>query len=492
MPKLRLRAAGVIPAMTLGTFAAAAAVRFFVFHNYDLTLDEFMPRFQAQIFLHGLLLAPLSDLGLRLHGELQPFFTYVDAHHALWGSHYRPVHAALLALAGLFGMADLLNPLMAAISVLAMAAIARRLWPEQAAAAIVAPLLLILSPQFLMTSGTGFAFPSHLAFNLVWLVLLLNGNLRSHIAATAIGMLAIGLHQVQFHVLFAAPFLLALLAGKFGPRSHAVPYVIGYTVALPIWVLWPELAVYIQTGDTSVLPHSILGIDYIHDYFVNRATHVPTEAGIDRTVGWVTLCRFWLWLSPAALPLIPLAILYWRKLGLVLRLAAMSFVLNLVVNQILMPNQMQSWGARYSHPVLGNLILFATGGLFAFTREHGWRPIRSGLAMLCLASVGFLGLRGIQIEAKVAPRAAVQRAISRLDAKLVIIDAPKMWFAPDLVRNDPFLRNRPLIAYRDRVGALRDLASVGGRHVVLSRARLTAMGLPERTLYEPGPAVAGR
>ena len=53
--------------------------------------------------------------------------------------------------------------------------------------------------------------------------------------------------------------------------------------------------------------------------------------------------------------------------------------------------------------------------------------------------------RAIEIERVVAPFAAASRAIEAAQTDLVVVDTPPVLFAEDLVRNDPYLRNRPLI-----------------------------------------------
>src|SRR5262249_40387665 len=157
-------------------------------------------------------------------------------------------------------------PALAALAVWAISDIAKRLFPDVAEAPLLAALLLLVSPQFLMTAASGFAFTAHLALNLLWLSLFLRGSLRAHCLSALAGFFAIGLHQVHFHVLFAAPFLLALLAGRFGSRAAIVPYMISYSLALALWMAWPEIAVWLQTGDSSVLPRSLAEVDYLKNY----------------------------------------------------------------------------------------------------------------------------------------------------------------------------------------------------------------------------------
>jgi hypothetical protein len=52
-------------------------------------------------------------------------------------------------------------------------------------------------------------------------------------------------------------------------------------------------------------------------------------------------------------------------------------------------------------------------------------------------------LRAWQAGSYVAPYARADAAISAVDADVVLVDTPQHLFAFDLVRNDPFLRNRP-------------------------------------------------
>jgi hypothetical protein len=151
---------------------------------------------------------------------------------------------------------------------------------------------------------------------------------------------------------------------------------------------------------------------------------------------------------------------------------------------------MQSWGARYSHPVLGNLVLFGLAGLVALVREHGWRSVSGGLTFLSAASVLFLGARALQVEAKVGPRAAVQKALAAMDADLIVVDVSGPWFGPDFVRNDPFLRNRPLFEF-SLTGTSQAGPEFSERTFVVGRSEATALGLPELTLYEPGSSRDG-
>jgi hypothetical protein len=56
-------------------------------------------------------------------------------------------------------------------------------------------------------------------------------------------------------------------------------------------------------------------------------------------------------------------------------------------------------------------------------------------------------LQAWQTRAYVRPYAAAARAIAGTDADVVLMNGADVWFGEDLVRNDPFLRNRPKVMY---------------------------------------------
>ena len=470
------RSRGALVALLLLGFGASLFTRVVLHQSFGLSLDEYMPEFQAGIFRSGNLLQVLPAAEFSDTENFQRFFTWTHAPEQVWGSHYRPMHAAMIALIG----ADLLNPLMAVVTLWAMADIARRLFPDQIEAAFVAAALLLVSPQFLATNGSGFAFATHLALNMVWLALFLRGGFGHHCLAALVGALAIGLHQVHVHPLFAAPFLVALLWGAFGSRIKTLPYFVIYGIALPVWVLWPELATFLQTGDATVLPRRIMDVDYIRNYINFAETTAAPQAGIVNLLTGVNISRFAAWISPLVLVGVIAAVMMWRHQSLIIRLCLISFLLTVGFCHLVMPNQMHSWGARYFHPVLGVLILVAVSGYCGLRRAIGigaWRWMLTGLVA---SMVILLPWRAYQIDAKVGPRAAVQAALAKIDADYVILPAGDIWFGYDMLRNHADLSNRPRLIFR--APPLRTPGTIR----VLTAEDLYQMGLPRGSLLEPG------
>lgn len=478
-----------VPLLALGTLGLTWFGRVQAHHGHDLLLDEFLPWFQARIFLGGHLLAPIEAAWRDFGVAMQPMFMHVDEARGLWGSSYRPVHAALRALAMAAGADALLNPLLAAGSVLLVAHLARRILPDRPGAPLLAAALLAASAQFVGMTASGMSFSAHLFFALLWLALFLRGDLGGHVAAAVVGVLAMGLHQVHVHIVFAAPFLLAHLLGRYG-RSVAslLVYAVAYTLALAVWIAWPEIATWIETGDAGALPRTPWETAYLSGYgrfALQMGPHWGLAVASEMPVN---MLRFAAWLSPALLMLAILGHARFRALPPTVRLLAASFWLMVLAHAVLMPIQMHGWGYRYLHPVLGNLVLVAVA---AFPRAGLDPPalrqaaIGATTALLAL-SAALLPWRLIQIEAEIRPRAAAEALVASRPADIVVLTTLPVWFGVDLVRNDPYLGNRPLVMAAEALDAA-TLATLRARFrvVEMGPAELAAVGIGRGDWIEP-------
>jgi hypothetical protein len=429
LPEFKGRAFAVAAAIASAVIGYAGA--YLVALNFPLSMDEFMAVFDAEIFRGGHLLAPLAPEWQAYAKALQPIFLLQSGNTTVWSSNYLPVNAALHALFMWLGDRALTAPVLAAVAVLALYGIARRLWPKRPDAAVVAVLLLVTSSQFLITAMTPYAMTAHLALNLVWLYLFLRNTGASHGGALVVGFAASGLHQVIFHPLFAAPFVLMLWVQR--RFRLAAIYTMGYAAICLFWVFYWALILPPLAGSASGL-----------SAFLMRAWEFLTfDLG---AFGLMVrnLARFIAWQNPFVLVLFIAAlgsIRLWKSPmpqllgGIVLTLVAMTFV---------MPFQGHGWGYRYLHGLLGNLSLMAAYG---WVNIGGRRiaPMRGALAACTVFAVLMLPLRGWQVRSFTEPYAAAYESIRTTDADLVFVDPTDSWYGGDLVRNDPYLRGRPKV-----------------------------------------------
>lgn len=413
-----------------------------VYHGYALSLDEFLARFQAETISGGHLLAPLDADWAQMAPALQPLFMSYDLANGFWTPGYRPVSAALIALFELVHLGQFTAVVLAAACLPLLAGLARRLWPAEAAAPALAVFLLAASPQFLVTAMTPYAMTAHLFFSLLWLRCHLRGGRIGHAGAALTGFFAVGLHQLHVHPFFILPFMVSLLPQR--RFRLALFYALWYAAVLWFWISWQKLAATILygAGGESELPAVAFLMEQI-------ALTLSYHSLVDVSHWLANLFRFLSWQNLLLVPLLYIAFRHWRGAPWLVRMLGWSVFVSLVPYLLFMPWHGHGWGYRYLHPLLGNLALLAVYGwlcLKASLRGRALPATKRLLVGLAVAGLVFgLPLRLHQVERFVAPFAAASAYIAALDEDVVLVDGTDTWFAVDLVRNDPFLRQRPKV-----------------------------------------------
>ena len=487
----RPRVAAAVLAVLAGAIALAGTVM--VFGATPVAYDEVMAVFDAEIFRSGHLLAPVPAEWRSYVPALVPHFVLPVPGNAAWVSAYLPVGALLRAAVDALAHPIATGPLLAGLAVCALVGIGRRLWPERPDAAIVATLLLVTAPQVLFNAMTAFATTAHLALNLTWLWLFLRGGRPGHCGAALTGFLACGLHQVVFHPLFVAPFLLGLILRR---RWALVAfYGLVYAVSCAVWVSYFQIVV----STASAAPEATAAAGGRHVLAIAAALlHDFQWTGLDLMAK--NLLRFAVWQNPILLPLVALA---WpavrRGEGLARPLAA-GIGLTVLAMFVLMPYQGHGWGYRYLHGLIGNACLLAAYGWVRAVPRSG-APARGALGFTCAATLLLVVPgRAMEIHGFVAPYTAAVGAIRAADADLVIVDEGAMAFASDLARNAPDLGNRPKVLLLSKLDAAARTQLCGrgtialfgpeeGRRlgIIGSETPGTAGGMPCRTRRVPIP-----
>ena len=462
------------PLLALVVAAAAAAGAVLVFGGFPLTRDEILADFDAAILGSGRLVAVLPPQWQDLKDALNPEFMS-PLPGPLWASSYLPGNAALRALVGRIADPALTSPLLAGVAMLALDRVGRRLWPGRDDAVLVALVLLATSSQVLLTAMTGYAMTAHLALDLVWLALFLRDDPRGHAGAIATGALATGLHQIVFHPLFAAPFIVDLWLRR--RRALALVYVAAYAAIGVFWASYWTLVV--ASTATAAAPALDGGLGPAR--LLGRAAELVARFSIDGVALMVAnLLRFVAWQHLLLLPLAGAAWAAIRRGEGPTRPLAAGVALTIAAMFVLLPYQGHGWGYRYLHGVLGSLTVLAGYGWIAATgtapaRRRAWPMLAAATAFTVVV---LLPVHIAQASRMAAPYRAAMAAIARTDADVVIVDPTEVAFASDLVRNDPFLRNRPKVLDLDFVGE-RELARLctAGSVAVFDKAQARAHGI---------------
>jgi len=439
-PAFVARVPGFGLAIVLAIIAAGIAYlgAYVVQLNHPLSIDEFLANFDAKIFASGHLIAPVAPEWRDYVPAMQPVFRLPVPDNAFWVSSYLPMNAAIRALFVVIGDAALENAVLAGVAIVALYGVARRLWPDRPDAAAVSVVLLACSSQFLITAMTPYAMTAHLAFNLVWLWLFLRDTRASHACAAGVAFIACGLHQVVFHPLFAAPFVLSLFIAR--RWRLAAYYTLVYAASAMFWILYWKLLLH------GVGAPSADSADVGMGNFVHRVLDL---IGLDATsiaLMSLNLVRFLAWQAPITLPLAVVGLLASRRDPVVNKLAlGMVFMLGLVL--IVLPYQGHGWGYRYLHGFLGSISLIAAQGwIVVFNGERVSRPIAAAfVSSAVFALLVLLPWRAWQVRSFVAPHAAFAKVIANSRAPVVVVDAADVWNGADMIRNDPLLRMPPKV-----------------------------------------------
>jgi hypothetical protein len=442
-PSSNSRLARLAPWMLAAfVFLCGAIGSSLVFDNFHLSRDEFLAEFDALIFRSGHLIAPI-DLEWRPFAQsLAPRFMLPIAHNLGFVSAYLPGNAFLRAVVGMWGDSDLTGAILTAMAIVFAYGVSRRLWPQRNDVSVLVPLLIATSSQTLITAMTSYAMCAHLALNLVWLWLFLRDEKWTHAGAMLVGALASGLHQVIFHPLFVAPFIISLWFK--GRRQLALVYAVVYTLICLFWISYPQLALY-YSGMESNAPSGAGVLDFLSRSLVQL---VGGEYN-PMTVMLMNVLRFISWQNPFILPLAFLAYRPIRKGTGISRELAAGLFLTLGVMTVGIAYQGEGWGYRYVHGLIGSMALLAAYGWIDLTScsdDAEATAARMAVAITSVFAVFILfPVHALQAHDFAAPYAKASAIIASAPTDVVIVDQTGLRFGEDLVRNDPLLRNKPKV-----------------------------------------------
>jgi hypothetical protein len=292
-------------------------------------------------------------------------------------------------------------------------------------------------------SMTAYAMTAHLAFNMVWLWLFLKNRRWADAIAILVGAAACGLHQVVFHPFFVGPFILELLLARRWARAGT--FILAYGVIGLFWISWWTFA-FSATGAVPADAQSAGGNYFAHQlaFFLGRFDSSNFGLMAENLVRFVT------WQNILLAPLLFVGGRAALKSAGPLRAMTVGLLLVPTLLTIVLPTQVHGWGYRYLHGFLGAAALLAVAGWGQITAALD--PVQRKLAnrgflVASLASLGILfPILAAEARAFSHPLAASDRAIRERKEDFVLVDHITVGYdSGSMVRNDPFLRNRPKV-----------------------------------------------
>ncbi|HVX37980.1 MAG TPA: hypothetical protein VHB25_00305 [Gemmatimonadaceae bacterium] len=454
----------------LVTVLALLGIRF-VFHGYLFADDEFSAWFQAEIFARGKLTGGVPTAWCPYTPALTPTSIYSSAPRCSWWLSYLPLHSLMQAPFIRLGVGRLGVPLLSGLSVWLVASIARKAWPDKPMRPYGAALFMVTSTQILFMSMSMFSMPTHLFFSLLWLWLYVDDRLWSNVVMPFVGVLAVGVHSPFPHLLLIPPFVLRYLWNR---RFVMFGYVVlAYGVGLMYWTGYIAALPQTATVTTVAAPGATAAVA-LHIFSLPSA-----EQGLVTSMHLALVAS---WNAPIAIISAIAAVLSWRRLDDFSRDAVLS-ILVIVAARLLKPTpQGQGWGYRYIYDGLASLALLSAIGFEVLAISTGKRR---ALGLVLASSLIMLI---VQIPARAAGVASIvgpyQRGFAWMSTRnvdAVIFPSERVRWGNQLVRNDPFLRNRPKILNESSLSRdqLRALESAPNLTILrLTRDSLTAHGFP--------------
>lgn len=468
----------VLAVIALTVFGVTALGGPIVMHQFPLSMDEYVAEFQTRIFAAGRITVPVAPEWREFTGALRPVYVAADPAGQFWTSMYWPIYPAMRALFSIARVDSLLNPLFAAASVFLVYLCAQRLWPNDRSRAWIAAVFLASSSQFLFMSMTAYAMPAHLFFTLLWLYAYARGDRAGWIAAPIIGVVALGLHNPFPHALFVAPFLLHLLTQKrWGWTAY---FAVVYAVGIAVWAAW---MLAFQSPLVGPIPASRL-------FEWPGMPNVLTQG--------LSFSLLLTWQTPLLAILTIWSAASWRSLSNMERCLVAGVAVSLAFHTFIYTSQGHGWGYRYTYATLGSMALVGASAAGRMRDALGAalsrRLLVSSIAVTIVVQVP---VRAWQIEHHVRPFAQLHDYVNHIDADVVIIDPTSSWYGIDLIRNDPFLQQKPkvLSAYFISPDVARSLARRGDRVHLLEPNEIAPFGIQtfpsryKRPVWPPPPNI---
>ncbi len=438
--------------VAVATFVALCLGSLLVYRNYPLSMDEYAAYFQSQAFAAGHLAGQLPPalLDWLVPPEFQNLFLFVSHATGRVASAYWPSHALLLTPFTFMGIPWAFNPAISAATVLAIHRLGCRIFADRETAGL-AVLLTVASPVFCADGISYYSMSAHLLANALFALLLLEPTALRACIAGVVGSLALTMHNPVPHMLFAAPWIVWLLARRGG-------------IALTGWLIlgYAPLSLLLGVGwflFSTGLPHegvALAASSQLTQRFAARTASAFASPTVTLLIArLIGVAKIVVWAVPGMLILAAAGAWKWRH-NIPCRLLALSAVATLLGFLYVPVDQGHGWGFRYFHSAWLALPLLAAGALQKSGRgsEEISQPSKIGrgsifedaetrtflVACALLTLVCGNGWRAYQIHSFISMNLAQLPVYEGKQHRVVIIDPHVLFYGMDLVRNDPWLR----------------------------------------------------
>jgi hypothetical protein len=419
--------AGVASIATVLLFAACAVG---IYKNYPLSMDEYAAVFQSKVFASGRLAAELPPalVPWLIAPGFNGHFLLISAQTGRAIESYWPGFAFVLAPFQLLGIPWLCNATLAGLAIFLIHRITFDLTGDRRAAGW-ASLFAIASSAFWANAISYYSMQAHLTANLLYAWLLLKPTRARSFSAGLVGALALLLHNPVPHMLFAAPWLIAL-ARDDGTRRRLIPLGLGYLPAVAVGLGWVWLRNDIMPATPSTSMAATLKSVFVlpdADIFNMRAAAVV---------------KMWVWALPC--------LFYFAFLGYLrardnryIRLLMLSALSTFAGYLFVRFDQGHGWGYRYFHSAWGVVPILAACALTERPQARRGLVAFAG-ASAVLSLLILVPFQLTQIDAFITSHLAMLPRAKKPGENVYFIDFRGGYYIADMIQMDPLLRSDDL------------------------------------------------
>ncbi|CAN0621882.1 conserved membrane protein of unknown function [Burkholderia multivorans] len=429
--------------------AAAVAILFalgarFIYHAHPLSMDEYAVWFQSRIFASGALTGqfPPDWLDRLIYPPFQNYFLTVSRASGQVASVYWPGFALAMTPFSLIGAEWLCNPVLSALSLVAIARTCRLVFPGEDSVAGWAMLFAVASPAFVAMGISYYAMTGLLLTNLVFTWGFLQPTARRLFLSGVVGSIALTFHNPMPHALFAFPWLVWFLCQR-PPWRQMVALVAGYVpLTLLLGVGWIVFKAHLSADVASHAAY--LPSQHALDQIASAFSLPDPAVVVIRLAGTVKL---WIWAVPGILILAGMGYARTRE-NTAIQLLAASAMLTFFGYFFVLFDQGNGWGYRYFHPAWSVLAILAGAAVAGKIRNEdreaspAMRNLAGALVFCSLLILVPWQLR--DVERHIGAQLARIPESPSDGRSIAFLSVDRSMFLVDLVQNDPFLRNRSI------------------------------------------------
>ena len=395
-----------------------------IYKNYPLSMDEYAAVFQAQVFASGRLAAQLPPalVPWLIAPGFNGHFLLISTQTGRAIESYWPGFAFVLAPFQLLGIPWLCNATLAGLAVFLMHRITFDVTGDRHAQGFRHPVPAITSSAFWANAISYYSMQAHLTANLLYAWLLLKPTCARSVSAGLVGALALLLHNPFPHMLFAAPWLIAL-AQDGGTRRRLIPLALGYLPGIAVGLGW----VWLRNDITPAAPSIAMAATLKSVFMLPDADILNMRAA--------AVVKMWVWALPCLFYFAFLGYLRARDnrhIRLLMLSAICTFVGYLFVNL----DQGHGWGYRYFHSAWGVVPILAACALTE-RQEAGRRLVAFAGASAVLSLLILVPFQLIQIDAFITGHLAMLPPAKRPGGNVYFIDFRGGYYIADMIQMDP-------------------------------------------------------